>query len=370
MGVSIVAGVVLLQACNQLIAGHERTRVLTYIVYLGLELTALMIALSATQAWSFKRRLRSLPSILLGVLVAGTIGVVSGLCLWVVSQHYPGVRLHTGPPPSPIQAALFGFSYAQFHFGLWTLAFVYPFAAEDARVRALEAEQLRSAAELSRLRAHLEPHFLLNTLNAIAGLVTEDPREARRLLGCLGDLLRDAVRDEPEMQTVEEEVGWLKRYAAILEARHRGAISFTWDIAPEARRVRLPRLLLQPIVENAVKHGALRRRGGGGTVALRARVEGARAIFVIEDNGPGLAEPPRPGSFGLPGVRRRLELKYVQAALKLEATEAGTRATIDVPACEGEPSDHALAGAAPEPEGKPKTESKPGVVEEAVEAAS
>ena len=114
----------------------------------------------------------------------------------------------------------FGLVLGVLHTGIWALAFVFPYVAEDARLRALEAdklrleaEQLKSAAELARLRSQLEPHFLLNTLNAIAGLVTEDPREARRLLACLGDLLRDSLRDGDELQPLEDEIAWLRRYA-------------------------------------------------------------------------------------------------------------------------------------------------------------
>jgi LytS/YehU family sensor histidine kinase len=214
------------------------------------------------------------------------------------------------------------------------MAFVYPFAAEDARLRATEAERLRAAVEAAQLRAHLEPHFLLNTLNAIAGLVTEDPREARRLIACLGDLLRDAARPGNELQTVDQELAWLDRYAAILHARHRDALSFRWEISPEARAALVPRLLLQPLVENAVKHGAL-KRSAGGEVVVRVSVtrEGSaepRVVCAVEDNGPGLGEP-RAGSLGLHVVRRRLELNHPGSELRLESSARGTRSIVELP---------------------------------------
>jgi LytS/YehU family sensor histidine kinase len=217
---------------------------------------------------------------------------------------------------------------------------VYPFAAEDARLRALEAERLRAAIEAAQLRAHLEPHFLLNTLNAIAGLVTEDPREARRLIGCLGDLLRDAARPGHELQTIDQELQWLDRYVAILHARHRDALRFRWEIAPEARAALLPRLLLQPLVENAVKHGAL-KRAEGGEVVVRVEIvtSGGEPLIVctVEDNGPGLGEP-RSGSLGLHVVRRRLELNHPGAALRLESSERGTRSIVELPLVHAEAS--------------------------------
>jgi LytS/YehU family sensor histidine kinase len=229
---------------------------------------------------------------------------------------------------------LYGFTYAQVQAGLWTLAFILPFTIEDARMRALEADQLRSAAELARLRAHLEPHFLLNTLNAIAGLVTEEPREARKLLACLGDLLRDALHDDDELQTLDDQVVWLRRYAAILQARHGDAIRFDWNIAKEAGGALLPRLLLQPLVENAVKHGALCRRGGG-VVEISASVvhdPEPKVVCVVEDNGPGAPEADvRAGAFGLHAVRRRLELRYSGATLRLESSTSGTRSIVELP---------------------------------------
>jgi sensor histidine kinase YesM len=187
------------------------------------------------------------------------------------------------------------------------------------------------------LRSQLEPHFLLNTLNAIAGLVTQDPREARRLIGCLGDLLRDALRDPEEMQTLDQEIAWLRRYAEILESRHSGALRFQWEIAGEAGEVLLPRLLLQPLVENAVKHGAL-CRSGGGQVVVRARVvdssdgRASRVVCTVEDNGPGMTDAaPRSGAFGLRAVRRRLELRYDDATLRLESSPSGTRSIVELP---------------------------------------
>jgi sensor histidine kinase YesM len=174
----------------------------------------------------------------------------------------------------------------------------------------------------------------LNTLNAIAGLVTEEPREARKLLACLGDLLRDALHDDDELQTLDEQVAWLRRYAAILQARHGDAIQFDWNIAREAGGALLPRLLLQPLVENAVKHGALCRRGGGVVVVSADVVQDPelKVVCVVEDNGPGASDAEvRAGAFGLHAVRRRLELRYPGATMRLESSTRGTRSIVELP---------------------------------------
>jgi sensor histidine kinase YesM len=176
---------------------------------------------------------------------------------------------------------------------------------------------------------------LLNTLNAIAGLVTEKPREARRLIACLGDLLGDSLKDADDLQPLEAEFAWLRRYADILESRHAGNLSFQWDIGAGVERTLVPRLLLQPLVENAVKHGALRRREGG-KVTVRATIddgEPRNVVSIVEDNGPGLSDAePRAGAFGLRSVRRRLELKYPSAVLKMESSASGTRSIVVLPA--------------------------------------
>jgi LytS/YehU family sensor histidine kinase len=223
-------------------------------------------------------------------------------------------------------------------FSVWALAFVFPYALEHARVRKLEADKLRTQAELAQLRAHLEPHFLLNTLNAIAGLVTEDPRKSRQLLGTLGDLLRDSATPDGEMQTLDEQIDWLRRYAQILEARHAGQLAFQWQVGWGTRKALLPRLLLQPLVENAVKHGALMRTGGGAVTVRTEVADGPKLICTIEDNGPGVGRQAiRAGAFGLLSVRRRLALRYSEAAmLRLESSPSGTRSVVELPLEQGD----------------------------------
>ena len=307
------------------------------VIFCALEMPALIVALSIAFEWGARRRWGSTRMLLMSVSVAAAIGLLFGLAFCFVaktSSYASGSLRH---PLTYGRASLFGLVFALFHCGLWALAFVYPYAADDARHRALEAERLRTAAELTRLRSQLEPHFILNTLNTIAGLVTQEPRKARRLLACLGDLLRDVLSEAEEMQTLDEEIAWLRRYAEILESRHDGHLAFQWEIDERARNVLIPRLLLQPLVENAVKHGALRRSRGGKVVVRASMVvkdgaRPARLVCVVEDNGPGMAAaPPRSGAIGLKSVRRRLELKYGEAELRCASSPQGTRWMVDLP---------------------------------------
>jgi signal transduction histidine kinase len=333
LGVTVVAGVILLQLATELVAGHESARILARLAFLTFELPVLMVALSSSFGWSVRRRMTAGEALGTGMAIATAIGFLFGIFYGFAAMRLPALRLHVPNAVSFVRSSLFGILNAQLYFGVWALAFVYPSAVESAQLRALEAQELRSRAEVARLRAHLEPHFLLNTLNAIAGLVTEEPREARRLLVCLGDLMRDAVQDANELQPLERQIAWLRRYAEILEARHRGVLRFEWDVRPECNARILPRLLLQPLIENAVKHGALRRTDGAGEVVVRAFTrEDGTLICTIEDNGPGMPDADvRAGAFGLQAVRRRLELEAPNASsLRLEWSGEGTRSIVEI----------------------------------------
>ncbi|MFT3711790.1 MAG: histidine kinase [Archangium sp.] len=334
-GIAVVVGVVLLQLLANYIANRDAGRFASVLLLFAFEMPVVMVALERLFHVARRRGFSSGWLVVAGLLVSGVVGAAFGALFYEVSEAFPEWGLHTTSvgPMTFLRSLFFGMTQAQSHFGLWALAFILPLALEDARVRTLEAEQLRSAAELSRLRANLEPHFLLNTLNAIAGLVSEDPRESRRLLAALGDLLRDALSDEGELQTLRSQLNWLKRYAEILEARHRGDLTFEWDIAPGLDDVVLPRLLVQPLVENAVKHGALKRDAQGHIKVKVERAGERRVRCIVEDDGPGLSqEPIRSGAFGVQSVRRRLELRYGTAAsLALEPANPGTRAVVEFP---------------------------------------
>jgi signal transduction histidine kinase len=342
VGVLVITLTAALQIFPGLFRGASTPTIALRVAFFLVEMLTLAVAVSAIYNRSLERRRGSGRALASTLLVGGCVGLIFLVLFRFLADVFPTLRASGEPRIGYLHAAIIGIFVGFLHCGVWALAFVYPYAADDARLRALEgdklrieAEQLKSAAELSRLRSQLEPHFLLNTLNAIAGLVTEDPREARRLLACLGDLLRDSLRDADELQPLDDEIAWLRRYAQILESRHSGTLEFRWEIENAASRALVPRLLLQPLVENAVKHGALRRRDGG-RVVVSARVEGAngsrRVVCAIEDNGPGLPRSePRPGAFGLKSVRRRLALRFPDAKLAIESSKDGTRSVVDLP---------------------------------------
>jgi hypothetical protein len=296
-------------------------------------LLVLLVALVATFDAGMTWRLSVLRCLLLLLGVAVGVAIAEGAIAAAIAGAF---ELDVVPPPHRAFWATvrMGVASGVAGLGLFAIAAVLPLAVTSAR----EAERLRAAAELARLRANLQPHFLFNTLSTVSGLVIEDPTEARRLIGSLADLLRDALVESDDMRTLGDEVAWLRHYAAILETRHRGSISFRWEIDDAAQGVRVPRLLLQPLVENAVKHGALRRPEGG-EVAVRTTLSesaenaGARLTCIVEDNGPG-PQPggQRPGAMGLDLVTRRLALRYGRgASFRLESEGGRTRSIVLLP---------------------------------------
>jgi signal transduction histidine kinase len=295
-----------------------------------------LVALTAAFDGCQRRRARAATTF--GAAFAIAIGIALGsMAAGKIVQAATGVDLVGAPADHQgiVRTASEGAFDGLLVLGLWAVAVVFPFSVRDANARAIEADRLRTAAELARLRAHLQPHFLMNTLNTVSGLVSEAPEDARRLIGALGDLLRDSLEDAEETQTIEAEVEWLQRYAEILETRHRGMLSFRWAIADATRGVNVPRLLLQPLVENAVKHGALRRREGAGEVVVTTSVDAERRVqCVVEDNGPGpSAKGARPGALGIQLVTRRLALRYAgAAAFRLETENGRTRSIVELPA--------------------------------------
>jgi signal transduction histidine kinase len=333
LGVCVMTIVPLLQLATEYVGTGDGRRAISKLAVTMIGLPILIRGSSAGLRWAAGRRSGPLVLLAAGMLSAGALYAVLLYAVHLAGSSFAALPPVPGAWIGSAAALRVGFAMGLTNFGLWALAFAFPFALDDARFRALEARQLRTAAELARLRSHLEPHFLLNTLNAIAGLVTEDPRAARRLLASLGDLLRHPLRDESELQTLGEQIDWLQRYAQILEQRHAGHLAFRWEVGAGTRGALLPRLLLQPLLENAVKHGALRRKDGG-RIDVRAEMAGEKTLVcTVEDNGPGMPEgTARPTGFGLLSVRRRLALQYAKrASLRLESSPAGTRSIVEIP---------------------------------------
>src|SRR5580692_4677177 len=150
LGAAVVGGIIMLQAATDLVAGRDHARVVARLVFLAVELPILMMALSGVFAWSVRRRLSAPQGLAAGVAIATLIGCAFGLFHGALARHVPELRISLTSGSGLVKSALFGALNAQLYFGLWGLAFIYPFAVESAGVRALEARNLRSQAELTR----------------------------------------------------------------------------------------------------------------------------------------------------------------------------------------------------------------------------
>jgi two-component system LytT family sensor kinase len=181
-----------------------------------------------------------------------------------------------------------------------------------------------AGAELQILKMQLQPHFLFNTLQAISTLVGKDAAAAKRTIALLGDLLR-AVTDRAGEQEVplSEELDLLDRYVQIELVRFGDRLSVDLDVAPSAMECLVPSLLLQPIVENAVRHGTRVRVAGA--------ARGGRLRLAVSDNGPGMAAERRPGGLGLENTRARLKGLYGPDHSLEFRNDGGLVVTIDIP---------------------------------------
>ena len=206
-------------------------------------------------------------------------------------------------------------------------ALLVTWLASRARASSPAAERAR----LSDLQTRIRPHFLFNTLNSAIALVRADPPRAERLLEDLSDLFRAALEDERMEATLDDEVALAQRYLAIEQARFGERLRMQWLLDPGARGTRLPRLLLQPLLENAVRHG-VEPSEQGATIELRTRRSGDRVFIEVSNTMPAGSGDHGHG-IGLASVRERLALMYdVQARFEAGPQGDSFRVRIELPA--------------------------------------
>jgi two-component system, LytTR family, sensor kinase len=202
-----------------------------------------------------------------------------------------------------------------------------------SQLRLERLERNFSEARLNMLRMQLDPHFLFNALNTISSLVTSQPKLARGMIEQLGDLLRLSLESGRQQQVpLRKELEFLGHYLAIQKTRFGDSLNVDIDVPAAARDAMVPSLILQPLVENAVRHG-LSPRPGGGTVWVRAVIEENLLHITVEDNGVGLGEAwtdDRAG-LGLGVTRERIAMLHpVQAAGLLIGPREGGGTTVRV----------------------------------------
>ncbi len=206
------------------------------------------------------------------------------------------------------------------------------------RERELRTSQLQAQLEKAKLQAlknQLQPHFLFNTLNSISALMLTNVVAADRMITLLGDLLRVSLETaSTQMTTLARELEFLTCYIEIEKVRFEERLAVVFDVAPETLDASVPHLLLQPLVDNAIKHG-ISRRTAGGEIRISARQDHADLHLEVTDNGPGVSNSAyisQPG-VGLRITRERLETIYgpEQSLELLSLPEGGFAARVTIP---------------------------------------
>lgn len=221
--------------------------------------------------------------------------------------------------------------------------------ARDRELRSLELEAQLAQAQIMALRMQLNPHFLFNTLNTISMLVREsDNDRAVRMLAGLGSLLRHVLEDIGRQQVpLSEELEFIQRYLDIEGLRFEDRLRVRIDVEPGLFDALVPNLILQPLVENAIRHG-IARRGTAGHVRITAMQDHNRILLSVRDDGPGLGEDAASGGkagVGLENTRARLHRLYgAEGQLKVkDADDGGVMAVVSFP-LERAPGDVAVGG--------------------------
>ena len=280
------------------------------------------------------------------IVVAGSFAAGS---VWVVAFYY---YRHVGagfvhsliigapsplrfPPEWMLDGAFSDGALPLFGWSLLRLGVRYNTALGEQREQALRAEAAARDARLRMLAYQLNPHFLFNTLNSIRALINEDRERAREMVTALSGYLRYALVERPlHVALLEEEVASVRGYLAIEQVRFEERLDARMEIDAAALRCEVPAFLLNPLVENAVKHGAAGTAEAPLVLRVEARlVQPDRLRLVVENTGGWDGSDGRPAGIGLANVRARLEALH-PAEHRIDIEEAGgrVRVTVELPA--------------------------------------
>jgi LytS/YehU family sensor histidine kinase len=192
-----------------------------------------------------------------------------------------------------------------------------------------DAEKLAKEAELFKLRQQLQPHFLFNSLNSINALIGTRPEEARKMVQQLSDFLRGTIKkEETQWVTLHEEMQYLQLYLDIEKVRFGNRLVTVIEIEEATRQMKLPALLLQPIVENAIKFGLYDTTGETIIEIFTSAHENNLLIKVLNPFDPETSSPKQGTGFGLKSVQRRLFLLFGQSDLLVTVANGNTFTTV------------------------------------------
>jgi sensor histidine kinase YesM len=217
-------------------------------------------------------------------------------------------------------------------------AYDYYHRFHEEQIKSAELKSQLANSQLQTLKMQLHPHFLFNTLNSISALIHEDARAADKMVARLGEFLRLTLDNSGEQEVpLRKEIDFLNRYLEIESIRFEDRLFVKKDIEPETLDACVPNLILQPIIENAIRHG-ISKQIETGVISISARRIGGRLLIRIEDNGPGLnsavkATDNGKGGIGLANTSARLLHLYGENhSLKISNAEpTGVQVTLEIP---------------------------------------
>lgn len=274
----------------------------------------------------------------LAIHVAGA----SCLCVtWSALSMGLGLLLHRHAVEGPHVQVYIGWVLTSIPWALFTyttiLGCVYAFSYfVEAREKEALASHLKAQlfeAKLAALRMQLNPHFLFNSLNAILVLIRENNTgAASRVIELLGEVLHQTLKLDPRHKVpLSEELQFLGQYLAIEQVRFADRLQVTWSIEKQTRSLSVPGFILQPLVENSIKHG-ITKRAGTGRIEISARIRGSHLELAVSDDGIGIG-PVSPDGVGLSNTKERLRLLYGDdASINIhQSSTGGTEVVLSIP---------------------------------------
>jgi two-component sensor histidine kinase len=297
---------------------------------------------------------------LLGYVVVNTVlvlinSIFSPKQIWFI---YPMIGWGIG-----LSAHAFGVWGPSMWFGrAWEEKKINELLAKE-KIKTLSTEKQLVESQMRMLQAQIEPHFLFNTLANVVSLIQPAPEKATLMLENFISYLRASLASSRSAQgSIAQEAELLKTYLELLKIRMGERLTYAIDIAPDVAKQPMAPMLLQPVVENAVKHG-LEPKVEGGHVTVRAWRAGDRVFALVEDNGlgfSGTAQGKQEGGVGLANLRERLNVLYDGAArVEIQAREPGTAVLLELPF--QAPNAAAQAASVPQPPTAPKALDLPDV---------
>ncbi len=250
-------------------------------------------------------------ALFLSVVLSYVLGFICTVVSALAALHFTNSKTPLSWPTvgaSAFEATIVLIAWSALYFGIKHYETV-----QEQQGRLLAAEATAREAQLQALRYQLQPHFLFNTLNAVSSLVVmKQPELATEMIAKLAGLLRNTINlPEAHTVTLQEELAVIEEYLSIEQIRFGPRLAVSWDVAPEACEAQVPRFILQPLVENAIRHGIAHCLTGG-EIAIRASAGGGRLRIEVENDRTASAQQSdeKGHGLGLANTRTRLEKLY------------------------------------------------------------